>query len=95
MIVTNAAGNSASSSHGTGTTNYKAMAMVTTLFFLLGFCTVINDTVIPHLQTIFALSYLEASLIQWRSSARILCLRCRRGKLVEWIGYQKSMVVGC
>ena len=29
-------------------TNYSAMAMVTTLFFAWGFCTVLNDAVIPH-----------------------------------------------
>ena len=90
MIVTNPAGNSA----GTGTTNYKAMAMVTTLFFCWGFCTVINDTVIPHLQTIFALSYLEASLIQLAFFSSYFVFAMPAGKLVEWIGYQKSMVVG-
>src|SRR3984957_8550535 len=47
-----------------GSTNYSAMAMVTTLFFTWGFCTVLNDAVIPHLQSIFQLSYLQASLIQ-------------------------------
>ena len=68
--------------------------MVTTLFFCWGFCTVINDTVIPHLQTIFALSYLQASLIQLAFFSSYFVFAMPAGKLVEWIGYQKSMVVG-
>lgn len=70
------------------------MAMVTTLFFCWGFCTVINDTVIPHLQTIFALTYLEASMIQLAFFSSYFVFAMPAGKLVEWIGYQKSMVVG-
>ncbi len=70
------------------------MAMVTTLFFCWGFCTVINDTVIPHLQTIFALSYLQASLIQLAFFSSYFVFAMPAGKLIEWIGYQKSMVVG-
>lgn len=70
------------------------MAMVTTLFFSWGFCTVINDTVIPHLQTIFALSYLQASLIQLAFFSSYFVFAMPAGKLVEWIGYQKSMVAG-
>ena len=32
-----------SSTYDPSTTNYSAMAMVTTLFFMWGFCTVLND----------------------------------------------------
>jgi FHS family L-fucose permease-like MFS transporter len=70
------------------------MAMVTTLFFCWGFCTVINDAVIPHLQSIFTLSYLQASLIQLAFFSSYFVFAMPAGKLVEWIGYQKSMVVG-
>ena len=90
MIVTNPAGNSA----GAGTTNYKAMAMVTTLFFVWGFCTVLNDAVIPHLQSIFGLSYVQASLIQLAFFGSYFLFAMPAGKLVETIGYQRTMVVG-
>ena len=94
MIVTNAAGSNAGPSHGSGTTNYSAMAMVTTLFFAWGFCTVINDTVIPHLQSIFDLSYVQASLIQLAFFSSYFIFAMPAGKLVEWVGYQRSMVIG-
>jgi FHS family L-fucose permease-like MFS transporter len=70
------------------------MAMVTTLFFAWGFCTVLNDAVIPHLQSIFELTYLQASLIQLAFFSSYFVFAQPAGKMVEWIGYQKTMVVG-
>jgi FHS family L-fucose permease-like MFS transporter len=75
-------------------TNYSAMAMVSTLFFMWGFCTVLNDVLIPHLQTIFALSYVQASLIQLAFFSSYFIFAQPAGKLVEWVGYQRTMVAG-
>jgi FHS family L-fucose permease-like MFS transporter len=77
-----------------GSTNYKAMAMVTTLFFAWGFCTVLNDAVIPHLQSIFGLSYVQASLIQLAFFGSYFIFALPAGKLVEKVGYQRTMVIG-
>ena len=77
-----------------GETNYSAMAMVTTLFFSWGFCTVINDAVIPHLQSIFGLSYAQASLIQLAFFGSYFIFALPAGKLVEAVGYQRTMVIG-
>ena len=77
-----------------GETNYSAMAMVTTLFFSWGFCTVINDAVIPHLQSIFGLSYAQASLIQLAFFGSYFIFALPAGKLVESVGYQRTMVIG-
>ncbi len=77
-----------------GSTNYSAMAMVTTLFFSWGFCTVINDAVIPHLQSIFGLSYAQASLIQLAFFGSYFIFALPAGKLVESVGYQRTMVIG-
>ncbi len=75
-------------------TNYSAMAMVTTLFFVWGFCTVLNDTLIPRLQVIFGLSYTQASLVQLSFFGSYFLFAQPSSKLIEWIGYQKTMVVG-
>jgi FHS family L-fucose permease-like MFS transporter len=83
--------NTFSSSHAT---NYSAMAMVTTLFFIWGFCTVLNDVLIPHLQSIFLLNYVEASLIQLAFFGSYFIFAQPAGKLVEWVGYQRTMVIG-
>jgi len=41
------------------------MAMVTTLFFMWGFLTCLNDILIPHLKSIFDLNYAEVMLVQF------------------------------
>ncbi|RXH56143.1 sugar MFS transporter [Granulicella sibirica] len=82
------------SSYTPNETNYSAMAMVSTLFFMWGFCTVLNDVLIPHLQTIFALSYVQASLIQLAFFSSYFIFAQPAGKLVEVVGYQRSMVIG-
>ncbi len=94
MAVNPATSNLRSSTALPGSTNYSAMAMVTTLFFTWGFCTVINDTVIPHLQSIFGLSYLQASLIQLAFFSSYFVFALPAGKLVESVGYKSTMVIG-
>ncbi len=70
------------------------MAMVTTLFFVWGFCTVLNDALIPHLQSIFSLNYLQASLIQLAFFGSYFIFAQPASKLIEWVGYQRTMVIG-
>jgi MFS transporter, FHS family, L-fucose permease len=70
------------------------MAMVTTLFFMWGFVTSLNDVLIPHLQDIFNLSYAGAMLVQVFFFFGYFVFALPAGKLVEWIGYKKTMVIG-
>ncbi len=42
-----------------------ALVAVVSLFFLWGFITCMNDILIPHLKTLFELSYLQAMLVQF------------------------------
>lgn len=41
-----------------------ALVTVTTLFFMWGFLTALNDILVPHLKSIFDLNYAEVMLIQ-------------------------------
>ena len=75
-------------------TDKAAMAMVTTLFFMWGFLTCLNDILIPHLKSIFDLSYAEAMLIQFSFFWAYFVFALPSGKLIEWIGYKKAMVGG-
>src|SRR5580692_3119580 len=56
-----------SSSEGTGTsTSYLApLSVLTTLFFMWGFLTCLNDIIIPHLKAVFELNYAQAMMIQF------------------------------
>jgi MFS transporter, FHS family, L-fucose permease len=75
-------------------TNIAAMAMVTTLFFFWGFVTVLNDVLIPHFKSIFSLSYKNVSLVQAFFFSAYFIFSIPSAKLVDTIGYKKTMVTG-
>jgi MFS transporter, FHS family, L-fucose permease len=77
-----------------GGTQVAAMSIVTTLFFIWGFITSLNDILIPHLKGIFSLNYAEVMLVQVAFFLTYAVFGLPAGKLVEWIGYQRTMVVG-
>jgi MFS transporter, FHS family, L-fucose permease len=74
--------------------NYRAMAMVTTLFFMWGFLTALNDILVPHLKSIFELNYTRVMLINSAFFGSYFVFAIPSGKLIEMIGYKKTMVVG-
>jgi len=74
--------------------NYRAMAMVTTLFFMWGFLTALNDILIPHLKGIFDLNYTWVMLINSAFFGGYFLFAIPSGWLIEKIGYKKTMVVG-
>ncbi len=77
-----------------GSTNYRAMAMVTTLFFMWGFLTSLNDILVPHLKSIFELNYTRVMFINSAFFGSYFVFAIPSGKLIEWIGYKRTMVVG-
>ena len=79
---------------GTGQGYGAALATVTTLFFMWGFLTCLNDILVPHLKSIFDLSYAGIMLIQFAFFGAYFLFSIPSAKLIDWIGYQRSMVVG-
>ncbi len=74
---------------------YKgALATVTTLFFMWGFVTVLNDILVPHLKSIFDLNYAGVMLIQFAFFSAYFIFSIPSAKVIDWIGYKKTMVVG-
>src|SRR5580692_6283612 len=71
-----------------------ALAVVTTLFFMWGFLTCLNDILIPHLQSIFDLNYFKSMLIQFAFFGSYFIFSIPAAKIIDWIGYQRSMVLG-
>ena len=74
--------------------NYRAMAMVTTLFFMWGFLTSLNDILVPHLKAIFELNYTKVMFINSAFFGSYFLFAVPAGKLIEKIGYKRTMVVG-
>ena len=72
----------------------SALAMVTTLFFMWGFLTCLNDILIPHLKSIFDLNYAQVMLVQLSFFGAYALFSIPSGVIVERAGYQKTMVGG-
>lgn len=89
--VTNPAAASAASSDK----NYTApLIVLTSLFFMWGLITSLNDILIPHLKGIFTLSYVQVMLIQFCFFGAYLVMSFPSGYLVERLGYRRGIVVG-
>ena len=70
------------------------MALMTLLFFMCGFLATLNDILIPHLKSIFDLNYAEVMMVQFSFFSSFLLFSFPSGKLVDFIGYKKTIVVG-
>jgi len=85
---------------GTGATSAQskrytsALAAVTTLFFLWGFITCLNDILIPYLKAIFQLSFAQANLINLCFFGAYFLMSIPSGKLVARLGYKRGMLLG-
>lgn len=80
---------------GNGSQNYTfPLTILTSLFFIWGFLTCLNDILIPHLKAVFDLNYTQAMLIQFSFFTAYFIVSLPSGKIVEKIGYQKGIVVG-
>ena len=77
-----------------GVSMRSALAMVTTLFFLWGFITCLNDILIPHLKSVFTLNYAEVMLVQTFFFSAYFVFALPSGKVIQWIGYKWTMVAG-
>lgn len=75
--------------------NYRfALTSLTTLFFMWGFITCLNDILIPHLKAVFDLTYTQSMLIQFCFFGAYFLVSMPAGKLVKKLGYQKGIVIG-
>ena len=72
----------------------RPLAIVTTLFFMWGFLTCLNDILVPHLKSIFDLSYAQVMLVQFAFFSAYFLFSVPWSKIVNTVGYQKTMVVG-
>jgi len=75
--------------------NYgPALVVLTSLFFMWGFITCLNDILIPHLKAIFDLSYTQVMFVQFTFFTAYAIVSLPSGMLVEKIGYKTGIIVG-
>src|SRR5688500_957771 len=80
--------------HNPGTRYGPALTLLASLFFMWGFITVINNTLLPHLRSVFELSYTQTTLIESVWFIAYFVASIPSAKLIERVGYQKSLVTG-
>ncbi|WP_425453655.1 sugar MFS transporter [Aurantiacibacter xanthus] len=75
--------------------NYRpALALLASLFFMWGFITVINNTLLPHLRSVFELSYTQTTLIEsvWFIAYGLMGMPS--AFVIERTGYKKAIIIG-
>lgn len=81
-------------SAGAAGTYRPALTLLASLFFMWGFITVINGTLLPHLRSVFDLSYTQTTLIESVWFIAYFFASIPSAKLIERVGYQRAMVIG-
>jgi FHS family L-fucose permease-like MFS transporter len=81
-------------SAGITSTQKSALTLLASLFFMWGFITVINNTLLPHLRSVFDLTYTQTTWIESVWFIAYFVASIPSAKLIERIGYKSSMVVG-
>ena len=71
-----------------------SLIILTSLFFMWGFITCLNDILIPHLKSAFSLNYTQAMLIQFCFFGAYFVVSLPAGSLIKRIGYQRGIVIG-
>ncbi|MBH0020894.1 sugar MFS transporter [Pseudoalteromonas sp. SWXJ133] len=71
-----------------------ALTSLTSLFFMWGFITCLNDILIPHLKAVFDLTYVQAMLVQFCFFGAYFLMSLPSGHIVKKLGYKKGIVVG-
>src|SRR3972149_2176245 len=71
-----------------------ALVVLTSLFFMWGFLTCLNDIIIPHLKAVFELNYAKVMLIQFSFFTAYFVMSLPSGALVEKFGYKNGIIIG-
>jgi FHS family L-fucose permease-like MFS transporter len=79
---------------GERNTHTGALFIVTILFFMWGLITSLNDVLIPHLKSIYTLTYMQAMLVQLCFFGAYVVVSLPAGALIRRLGYQNGAVAG-
>lgn len=79
---------------GGASSHRRSLIIITILFFMWGMLTSLNDVLIPHLKSIYTLTYVQAMLVQFCFFSAYFVVSVPAGGLVRRIGYQNGAVAG-
>ncbi len=92
--VSRANGNKLGGGGGASAPYGKTLSLLASLFFMWGFITVINNTLLPHLRSVFDLNYTQTTLIEsvWFIAYAVASMPS--AFLIERVGYKKAIIIG-
>ena len=79
---------------GEGKRYLAPLAVLTSLFFMWGFLTCLNDIIIPHLKAVFELNYAKAMMIQFAFFTAYFVVSLPSGWIVNKHGYKRGIIIG-
>lgn len=82
------------SSTNNGRRYTPALVVLAVLYFMMGFITCLNDTLVPFFKAGFALSYADSALVQFYFFLTYAVMSVPAGRIVEKVGYKRGMVYG-
>ncbi len=95
MAITNVSTSKTSpGSNATGASYGPALTVLTTLFFIWGSLTSLNDVIIPFAQNTFNLNIAESMLIQTAFFLAYFVFSIPSAKIIDWLGYKRAIIVG-
>jgi FHS family L-fucose permease-like MFS transporter len=95
MAITSAKSSATVQSSSPGAISYApALAVLTTLFFIWGSLTSLNDVLIPFAQHVFTLNLAQSMLIQTAFFLAYFIISLPAAKIIDWIGYKRAIIVG-
>lgn len=80
--------------NGRSATPRVALAVTTTIFFMWGFITALNDVLIPHLKSVFTLNYTQAMLVQFIFFGAYFVMSLPAGRVIAKVGYRAGIIIG-
>lgn len=72
----------------------KAFILLSVLFFLIGFITVLVDALIPRLRELFTLTYFQAGMVQFAFFGAYFLLSIPASFILSRIGYKGGILLG-
>jgi FHS family L-fucose permease-like MFS transporter len=94
MAIAGSRASTASAAPNNGQNYGAALTVLTTLFFIWGSLTSLNDVLIPFAQNVFSLSLAESFLIQTAFFLAYFLFSIPSAKIIDWIGYKRAIIVG-
>ena len=94
MAIASPKSSTSTATPDTGQNYTAALSVLTTLFFIWGSLTSLNDVLIPFAQNVFSLSLAESFLIQTAFFLAYFIFSIPSAKIIDWIGYKRAIIVG-